>query len=73
VSEKRVKDFTYYPLMSDGDCTFRVENHGSVNTFHRCPRYAKRKIEGYGFCEKHAAFVEREVKGTKHEQVNPLG
>lgn len=65
MSELRVKDFTYYPLVGESECAFRVVNRGSVNTYHRCPRIARREVEGYGFCEKHATVVGREVKGDK--------
>jgi hypothetical protein len=61
-TELRVKDFTYYPLLGSG-CAFRVENRGPVNTYHRCPRIARRQLEDYKFCEKHAQLIERALKG----------
>jgi len=63
--EKRVKDFTYYPLMSDTQCAFRIQNPRSIKAHHQCPRYSRREIEGYSFCEKHAAVVEKAVNNKQ--------
>lgn len=56
-AKMRVKDFTYYPLMSTLQCAFRIVNKGSVNTYHQCSKYARQTIEGYSFCLRHAAMV----------------
>lgn len=59
--EIRVKDFTYYPLMSEGQCAFRVK--GKRQTYSQCQKYARVGIEGYRFCLRHAEIVRNAVKG----------
>jgi hypothetical protein len=69
MSEMRVKDFTYYPIMSETDCAFRVENQKKKpsRAYHQCSHIARRVVEGYGFCEKHAQVVERQTKGVSEQ------
>jgi hypothetical protein len=59
VAKTRVKDLTYYPIMSDVDCAFRMENQKKKpsRTYHQYMHAAKRTVEGYGFCAKHAAVA----------------
>lgn len=58
----RVRDFIYYPLMSGSDCAFRVETKKGSHTYHQCLRTARRTMEGYGFCLKHATHIERVIE-----------
>lgn len=54
----RVKDFTYYPLMGDGECAFRVRPRGArVETYRQCPRRGLVEMEGYRFCKRHAEYI----------------
>lgn len=40
-------------------CSYSVADGGRLVTFHQCTRLPKEKIEGYGFCKRHAALVTR--------------
>lgn len=52
---KRVKDFTYYPLLYERMCSFAIPR--PKRTWKQCDHTAREKIEGYGFCKKHADVV----------------
>lgn len=67
MAEMRVKDFTYYPLMSEGQCAFRIK--GRRETYHQCQKYAQIGIEGHRFCKHHAEHV-RTVISNKEPTTN---
>lgn len=61
VTRMRVKDFTYYPLLSDNQCAFRMLISKAKQTYRQCPNYPRVGIEGYRFCAKHAEQIRKAV------------
>lgn len=64
--EQIAREFTYYPIMSEGNCWFRIETIKGSETYHQCDDYARIPVASYWFCERHAKVVNDAIGRMRH-------